>query len=418
MTRYLAISCGLGLVVAALWVYSPAWGEDDIEATPVATDPATIERGRYLARAGNCIACHTVPGEPAYSGGRAIETPFGSIISTNLTPDDETGLGQWTTADFWRALHFGRSKDGRRLYPAFPYTSYTHVRRKDADAMFAFFQSLAAVNKPHPGHDLRFPYNMQQSLMIWRALYFEPGVFEPDTSRSKLWNRGAYLVEGLGHCRACHTPRNALGALQSASDYAGGPIPMQGWDALPLTYSKPLDDDQAKELLRLLKTGTSRNAVTTGPMAEVVFHSLQYLNHDDLAAIVSYIRALPYAKPPQPPAQIRVTAEQSKRLSKKGQELYTEHCSDCHGKRGQGQPYKHPALAGNSLVTAASTTNVIRSVLFGGFAPSTQENPRPYGMPPFAHQLSDEEVAAVITYIRSSWGNNADAVSPAQVRRR
>ncbi|MDX1496631.1 MAG: cytochrome c, partial [Salinisphaeraceae bacterium] len=375
--RVLVTGLGVAMLAATLWLFSPAWGEEELEVTPLATDAVTIEKGRYLARAGNCIACHTVPGEAEYSGGRSIETPFGEIISTNLTPDPETGLGNWNTADFWRALHLGRSKDGRRLYPAFPYTSYTRITREDADAMFAYFQSLEPVNKPHPGHALRFPYNMQQALMIWRALYFEPGQFEADNNRSKLWNRGAYLVEGLGHCKACHTPRNALGALQSASEYAGGPIPMQGWDALPLTYSKPLDDDEAKQLLRLLKTGVSRDAVTTGPMAEVVFHSLQYLEHDDLAAIVTYIRQLPYAEPPEPPAQYRVTDQQRKRLIKQGKQVYKQYCSDCHGEKGQGEAYKHPSLAGNSLVTAASTTNVIRSVLYGGFGPSTQGNPQP-----------------------------------------
>src|SRR5690606_13267684 len=263
------------LAAAALWLAWPDLLESgEIEPAPVDTSPEQIARGEYLARAGNCIGCHTRrDGEP-YAGGRAIRTPFGNVFSTNLTPDEETGLGTWTSADFWRAMHHGRSKDGRRLYPAFPYTSYTHVTREDSDAIFAFLKSLPPVRSPRIEPDLRFPYNLPLALAVWRALFFEPGGLEPDPSRSEQWNRGAYLVEGLAHCKACHSPRGRLGAIDSEQAYGGGEIPGLGWEAPPLHGG--MSDGEAKDLAVLLSTGVSRRTAVTGPMAEVVFHSLQY----------------------------------------------------------------------------------------------------------------------------------------------
>ncbi|MCZ8284438.1 MAG: cytochrome c, partial [Bacteroidia bacterium] len=227
------LALALGALVWALNVR----GEVDVK-TPVAAPAASdslIARGAYLARAGNCQTCHTAQGGQSYAGGRGIDTPFGTVFTSNLTPDDKTGIGAWSSSHFWRAMHNGRSKDGRLLYPAFPYTSYTQVTREDSDAIFAYLNSLPAVVQPNQPHALRFPYQSQAALAVWRALYFSPGTYEPDTARTAEWNRGAYLVKGLGHCAACHTARNALGATEQSLDLAGGLIPMQNWYAPSLT---------------------------------------------------------------------------------------------------------------------------------------------------------------------------------------
>ncbi len=400
----------------ALWLF---WAD---RAPPIAVNGAapseeTIEKGEYLARAGNCIACHTVPGNPEYSGGRRIATPFGNVYSSNLTPDNETGIGQWSDADFWRAMRHGISRDGRRLYPAFPYSNYSRVKREDSDALFAYLKSLPAVRQPQPEPQLRFPYNTGLALRLWRALFFKPGRFEADPQRSTAWNRGAYLVEGLGHCNACHTARGFLGNSLASAEYAGGPVPMLGWDALPLTNSQPMSDKRASEMARLLKHGVSERNVTSGPMAEVVFHSLQHLADDDIAAMVTYIRSLPPGQTPASEQGLQVGEQRKALLMKQGAPLYSEHCADCHGEKGEGHPFQYPALADNQSVVADSANNIIRSLMYGGFGPSTKGNPRPYGMPPYAQQMSAEDMAAVLTYIRNAWGNEAAAVSPLQIRR-
>jgi len=413
------VAAGLALLLAlASWLARPELVETAPEETSIEPTPALIAKGEYLARAGNCIACHTAPGQAPYAGGRAIATPFGAVYSTNLTPDPETGLGNWSAADFWRAMHYGKSRDGRRLYPAFPYTSYTHVTREDADAIFAFLRSLEPVPSPRIEADIGFPYNTQLAQIVWRALYFRPGGLEPDPARSPEWNRGAYLVEGLGHCSVCHTRRTPLGGEDASARYVGGSIPMLGWDAPPLAPTGPLSDEEAAEMAEVLKAGTSAHGVASGPMAEVVFHSLQYLDDADIAAIVEYVRALPPPPPRTRGSGPVVASGRAEQLVTLGASLYREHCADCHGADGKGEPYVYPALAGNPLVTSPSPANLLATVRLGGYAPSTAAHPRPYGMPPYAQQLSAEEIAAVASYVRRAWGNGAPAVSPTLVRER
>ncbi len=421
MRRGILIGSGTviaAVAVAALWLAWPDLLEPaEIDETSIRATPDLVVRGEYLARAGNCIGCHTRRGGEPYAGGRAVRTPFGDVFSSNLTPDEETGIGTWTSADFWRAMHHGRSKDGRRLYPAFPYTSYTYVTREDSDAIFAYLMSLEPVRSPRIEPSLRFPYNLPLALAVWRALYFRPAQFEPDPERDAEWNRGAYLVEGLAHCKACHSPRGRLGAVDPDEAYAGGQIPGVGWDAPPLNPRGKMSDDEATDLAMLLATGVSKRTAVTGPMAEVVFHSLQHLTKRDIDAIVAYVRTLPARS--APPARAPVLAPgrmQNQMLA--GARLYAEHCAECHGNDGEGKDYKYPPLAGNALVTSPSPTNAIRNVLLGGYPPSTAGNPRPYGMPPFAHQLSAAEAAAVLTYVRNAWGNAAGPVTPDQVDRR
>lgn len=419
MRGRIALGLALALLLAAgLWLAWPELAERDVEHRELAMSEAQIEAGHYLARAGNCVACHTVQGEPPFSGGRRIRTPFGDVYSTNLTPDEATGLGGWSAEAFYRALHYGKSRNGRRLYPAFPYPNYTRITREDSDAIFAYLQSLAPVSRAQPPPAVRFPYDTQLALMVWRALYFRPGEYRADDDRDAVWNRGAYLVEGLGHCNACHTVRGPLGGIRRAADYSGGPIPMLGWDALPLTFEEPMSEAQIRDMREVLHAGTSRRNVATGPMAEVVFHSLQHLHEDDIVAMVEYIRTLPRAEMPAAPKRAMPSVAEALLLRARGKRIYGRHCADCHGADGEGEPYVYPALAGNRLVSAPSPANAIQTVLLGGYAPSTAAHPRPYGMPSYRHLLSDAEVAAVLTYIRVSWGNDASAVREAEVARR
>jgi len=404
----------LGLALAGLVAWLNVRGEEPLPPAPVAVaaDAATIARGAYLARAGNCMGCHTARGGAQFAGGRGIETPFGVVYASNLTPDAETGLGRWSSAEFWRALHHGRSKDGRLLYPAFPYPEFTLVTRADSDALFVFLRSLPPVRQEARAHELRFPYGLQASLAVWRALYFRPARFEPEPQRSADWNRGSYLVRGLGHCVACHSGRNVLGATAGGAELGGGLIPMQDWYAPPLAAPSDAGGDAwAAEVVALLRDGRGAHGSAMGPMAEVVYRSTRHLTDDDLRGMAAYLRTLPPAAAPEPaePADPEVL-----RL---GRKLYDAQCASCHGERGEGQPARYPALAGNRAVTLASPNNLLKVVLHGGFAPATAAHPRPYGMPPFAQSLDDAEIAAVATHVRQSWGNAAPAVSPADVIR-
>ena len=390
-------------------------GEDPVSQRPAAPPSAAqVERGAYLARAGNCMGCHTVSGGAAYAGGRGIDTPFGVVFSSNLTPDAATGLGNWSPAEFWRALHNGRSKDGRLLYPAFPYPSYTQVTREDADALFAFLGSLPPQPRPNTEHALRWPYSSQAALAVWRALYFTPAVHQDDPAQTAQWNRGAYLVRGLGHCAACHTARNALGATDDALDLAGGLIPMQNWYAPSLASAAEagVAGWPTRDVVELLKTGVSPRGTVLGPMAEVVRHSTQHLSEDDLIAMAAYLQAIPQTA--ASPARV-VAADAN--VAAQGAKLYENHCLQCHGARGEGVAGAYPPLAGNRAVTMNATVNLVQVVLNGGFPPATAGNPRPFGMPPYVLTLADAEVAAVLTHIRTSWGNRAAPVSELEVSR-
>jgi mono/diheme cytochrome c family protein len=401
--------------LAAVVAWLNVRGEEPIPdaAAPFAPAVAEIKRGEYLARAGNCIACHTARGGAPYAGGLAIGTPFGTVYSTNITPDAKTGIGTWTPAHFWRAMHHGRSKDGRLLYPAFPYPEYTQVTREDSDAIFAFLLSVPPVEQVARPHALRFPYNSQVALAVWRALFFQPESFQQDHSKSADWNRGAYLVRGLSHCVACHSSRNAFGATNEKLELSGGVIPMQGWYAPSLTAAREagVSDWDTAHIVQLLKAGVSPRGSVMGPMAEVVYRSTQYLSDGDLTAMAVFLKALPASETGAPSKRTRPADE----VSARGAKIYEAHCAQCHGDRGEGASGVYPALAGNRAVTMDVPANVIRVVLSGGYLPATAGNPRPYGMPPFAHVLGDAEIADVVTFVRSAWNNDGAAVSQLQV---
>lgn len=357
-------------------------------------------QGAYLARLGNCASCHTALGGTPYAGQRAIETPFGTAYSINLTPDRATGLGNWTKDDFWQALHHGQSKNGRLLSPVFPYTSYTMVTRADADALFAYLQSLPPVNQPNRTAQMRWPFGTQTALLAWRTLFFKPQEFAPDTTQSAAWNRGAYLVNGLGHCGECDSPRNLMGARQASKALSGGLIPMQNWLAPSLLSSAAAGTDaqHLADTLQLLKSGHSSHDTSSGPMALVVQGSTQYASAEDLQAMGVYLQSLTQAeKPGKSTGQVLSTPPNAVKLSPaslaNGASLYAKHCADCHGLQGQGVADAYPALARNRAVLLSDTSNLIQTVLHGGFAPVTQANPRPYGMPPMMLELSDAEIA-------------------------
>ena len=414
---------GLLLVIAA-GIGAIAWlGHREDPGAPA--DPAgtaldatqRIEHGRYLASIGNCMGCHTTAGGQPYAGGRELVTSFGNLVGPNLTPDAETGLGRWTADDFWRALHNGKGRDGRLLYPAFPYPSYQHVSRDDADALFAYLQSLPAVRQENRPHRLDFPYDQRILLTAWRALYFRPGdaeslsVARPDSPQ---WTRGRYLVEGLAHCAECHTPRNRLGALRAEASLHGAVIGAQGWYAPPLTGDlvTGLGKWNPQDVFALLKTGVSARSSAAGPMAEAVHQGFQHVSDTDLRAMVDYLKSLP-------PAGLDAAAvgvPPSAGVMDAGGKLYAKQCAQCHQDNGQGNAPAWPPLQGNVSVVAASPVNTIRMVLSGGFAPATAGNPQPHGMPPFGQSMNDQDVAAVVSYVRNSWGNQAGAVTPNDVR--
>ncbi len=385
-------------------------------ASVPAADATPAERGAYLVRAGNCLGCHTAQGGAALAGGRPIQTPFGSVYSSNLTPDPQTGLGAWSANDFWRALSAGISRDGRLLSPAFPYPHYRHLRRADADAMWAWLQAQPPVVQQRPAHTLRWPFGTQLALRAWRWLYLDDEPLPTETERSAAWQRGRYLVEALGHCNACHGPRNALGAAQASRAFAGAMLPDQRWYAPPLTQSAPRDAQDRADLITLLQHGSSARRVATGPMAAVVSDSLQHLARADLAAMVDYLDSLPAVSATARPA-LRLPAARARKLRQQGKALYAQHCADCHGAQGAGEAGVYPPLAGNALLTDAHPGNAIRTLRFGGYPPSTTGQPYPFGMPAYAHRLSAQQIAAVLSYARAAWGNAATAVSPEQVGR-
>ncbi len=415
------------LLVLALGVVWDNWGDLLGPQAPntAVTAPATeaeIEQGRYLALAGNCMACHTTRGGTPFAGGRRIDTPFGGVYSSNLTPDPETGLGRWTAQDFWQAMHRGRSKDGRLLTPAFPYNHTSVITRQDSDAIFAWLRTLPPVVQAQPAHNLVWPVGTQPALAVWRSLFFEPSPFQVNKAQTAEWNRGAYLVQGLGHCAACHSPRNALGASGAVSDLSGGLMPVVNWYAPDLTRDTEtgLASTPLPEIVRLLRTGASNTAQTSGPMGEVVQHSLQHLNETDLQAMAVYLQSR--AQSTAQPTAKNQAARISLQVATQGAKVYENQCLQCHGEQGEGVKtasgeVAYPALAGNRAVLLNDPTNLVQLVLYGSYGPATQGHPRPFGMPPAVLELDDRDIAAVLTHLRTRWGNQASEVTPLQVNR-
>jgi mono/diheme cytochrome c family protein len=382
--------------------------------TAGAATPAQIERGAYLSRAGNCMGCHTTAGSADFAGGRGVDTPFGTVFAPNITPDPQTGIGNWSSSEFWRAMHHGRSKDGRLLYPAFPYPSYTRITREDSDALYAYLRSVKPIQQANRVHQLRFPYNTQVALAVWRAMFFRAGTLEPDPRQSVEWNRGRYLVDALAHCAACHSSRNALGATSLNAEFGGGLMPDEAWYAPSLADPREagLQASSREDAVKLLRDGLTTKAAVSGPMADVVYSSTQYLSARDLNAMVEYLSAIPVRK-----IQRKEVNLGSSEVFVRGARLYEKHCASCHGDKGEGVPSIYPALAGNRAVLLDPPNNLVQIIRMGGFLPSTPGNPQPFGMPPYSQVLSNDDIAAVTTFVRQSWGNSAPAVSTFDVHR-
>lgn len=421
MRRLLA---GLALLAALLAVAAGAlltWQRHLSDATPTrpaSSTAADVRRGAYLAAVGNCAGCHTARGGATLAGGRPIPTPFGTVFSTNLTPD-ATGLAGWSADDFWGALHFGRSRDGRLLVPAHPLTNTTLVTREDADALHAWLQAQPAVAAPRRAHELRWPYGTQLALAAWRAVNFRPGSYQPDPAQDAAWNRGAYLTQGLAHCSACHAARNALGGDAGPADFRGGLLAGLGWVAPSLHDPAEAGVQRwpGETLQRWLRDGHAEGHTAQGPMAEVVLGSTSALDDADLAAMSRYLRSLPV----QAVARANSVRPDAGRRER-GAALYRDHCAACHGAQGEGRrdtsgALAYPALTGSRLVTQASAANLVRLIERGGFGPATPGHPQPYGMPPFAGLLDAEDLAAVASHLRQSFGHQAGEVDAVEVVR-
>jgi mono/diheme cytochrome c family protein len=385
-----------------------------IAADRAIADPdnyVSVMRGRALVTAGDCIACHTAVGGTPFAGGFVLRTPFGSIITPNITPDDATGIGRWSKDNFARAMHEGRRPDGAYLYPALPYPYYTKVTRRDTDAIYDYLRTLAPVSNSVNRNTLPFPFNIRTAMLGWNTLFFDPGFFVPDAKRSEEFNRGAYLVEGLGHCGACHTPMNAFGANKADRYLQGNEI--DNWIAPNIT-----NDDQAglgkwsvAEIVQYLQTGQARGSLAGGPMKDVIENSTSKMSDADLKAMAVYLKergaagsAVPTPLPATDP-QMRI-----------GEAIFVDTCSACHTRAGTGIEHVFPRLAGNVITEQDDPTTLVRIILTGARAASTNAFPTAPAMPSLGYRLTDSEVAAVVTYIRNSWGNAASAVTANAVK--
>jgi mono/diheme cytochrome c family protein len=373
-------------------------------------DFTQVEKGRYLATAADCVACHTIQnGGKPFAGGRAIETPFGNITSPNITPDVETGIGSWSDDQFDNAVRNGVRPDGRRLYPAMPFTYYTKMSHDDVVAIRAYLNTVEPVRHPVVANTLPFPFNIRASMRVWDALYFRPGDFKPDPQKPADWNRGAFLVEGPGHCAACHTPKSFLGGDKS-DEYLRGSY-LQGWFAPNITNDERVGVGQwsSDDIVAYLKTGHNRISAATGPMAEEIEHSTSKLKDEDLTAMAAYLKSLPGSADSPPPLK----ADDPVMVA--GQAIYSDQCAACHQIDGKGVPRLFPSLADSSGVRSRDATTLIRIVLRGARSVATKQEPTAPGMPSFGRQLNDDQIAAVVSYVRNAWGRPAAAVAPGNV---
>ncbi len=369
---------------------------------------ASIRHGRYLAEAGDCAACHTADGGKPFAGGRPVPTPFGVIYSTNITPDKDTGIGNWTEQDFYRAMHEGMRPDGTHLYPAFPYPWYTKLSRQDVDDVKAFLSTLPPVHEENRPTGLHWPFSVREGMAAWNKMFFHAGSYQPDPSKSQQWNRGAYLVEGLGHCGACHTPKNSAGAVKKKEFLTGGYG--ENWFATNLTGAvrDGLGNWSPKEIEEYLKSGSNDKAAATGPMAEVIQHSTQHLDDADLAAIATYLKDLKGSEPDQ-------KAATDKDVLARGAALYKDQCTGCHMENGEGIPDVFPPLKGNAVVQANDPETLLHIVLDGAKIVSTASKPTGLAMPAFGGKLTDQDISDLATYLRGAWGNRASAVDEKKV---
>ena len=381
-----------------------------------AEEPPTVAgRGAYVAAAANCVSCHTREGGAAYAGGRALATPLGTIHSTNITPDRETGIGKWSREDLQRALREGVARDGRHLFPAFPYTFYTRLTDRDIADLYAYLRTLKPVRYVPPENDRAF--RIRWPMATWKALNLEPGAYRPDPAQSAEWNRGAYLVQGPGHCGACHTPRDWSLAEQAADPLRGAVMRdevkgggVREWFAVDLrATAQGLAGWKAEHIVDYLAKGASARAGSFGPMNAVIANSTSRLRAEDLRAIAVYLRSL---EGPDYAGNVAATED-----GKAGAPLYERHCRECHGPSGRGGPFDGPPLAGSAIVQGESAASLLNVVLHGSDRHEGIGSPAWEAMPAYANEMDDAELAALANYLRASWGNRAAPVTPADVAR-
>ncbi|UWE16334.1 c-type cytochrome [Herbaspirillum huttiense] len=417
MKKMTSLLAGLALslsVLGVLGAFNPAQ----------AADQDTVARGQYLARAGDCMACHSAAGKPAYSGGLAIDSGHGIIYSTNITPDKEHGIGNYSEAQFSAAVRHGMRADGTQLYPAMPYPSYAKVSDEDIHALYTYFmQGVKPVASTPPASSMSFPFNIRWGMKLWNVFFANDKPFKEQDGWSAEIKRGAYLAEGLGHCGSCHTPRGfAMNEKASDSSQAqflsGGDL--NGW-AVPSLRGMP--HWSAQDIVEYLQTGRNKTASVAGEMSLVVEHSTAHLKPEDLQSIAAYLKTL---SPVASASSGRVTPQGAEATTKKltaakdlslGERLYLDNCAACHFVNGKGAPGIFPVLDGATVVNADNPSALLHVILAGARTPSTEKAPSILVMPGFAHRLSDKEAAELASFVRQGWSNQAGTVSEKEVRR-
>lgn len=430
MKKALAILLPILLVIAAALAWfvtrTPASPFDGMAAMG-APSRDLIQRGEYVARLTDCVACHSTAGGAPFAGGLEMATPLGSIFTTNITPDKETGVGAYSLADFDRAVRLGVARDGRRLYPAMPYPSYAKLSDEDLRALYAFFRDgVQPVRQENRKSSVPWPLNMRWPLALWNVAFTETGAYRPDPARDDQWSRGAYLVQGAGHCGACHTPRglafNEKALTERSPDFLSGAL-LDGW------YAPSLRDDantglgrwSEDDIYQFLKTGRNRHAVVFGSMTEAFNNSTQFMSDDDLRAIARYLKSLPGdprrdGTPWRYDPAVNAALALPNHSHAPGAQIYMARCSYCHGADGRGQAQWMSPLAGSASSLAKESASSINVVLNGASRVVANGVPDAYRMPPFRAHLSDQEVADVLSFVRSSWGNKGGPVTPQDVK--
>jgi mono/diheme cytochrome c family protein len=415
----IAILLVLAVITLISWLWTAAHQPKVIAPAPAplamlmrpisdGANAAVLRRGRYLVVAGDCVSCHTRDGGRPFNGGRGLNTPFGVIYSPDITGDAQTGVGGWNDDQFFQALTNGVAANGTHLYPAFPFTHFTMVSRADSDAILAYLKTVPGAAYTPPPNALPFPLDLRISAAAWHVMFFHNHPFQPDPAKSAAWNRGAYLVKGLGHCGACHTPMNVFGAEKTSHALQGAKL--DNWFAPDLTGNARtgLGKWSVADIAEFLKTGRNAHSDAAATMAEVVAYSTSQMSDGDLNAIATYLKTVP-ASPSQTPSAPDAGAMRA------GAAVYFDSCTACHHVEGIGSPRLFPPLAGSAVSQQSDPTSVIHFILAGGRAAPTPTRPSALSMPSFAWKLTDQQIADVATYVRNSWGNHAAPVSAGQV---
>ncbi|WP_197419703.1 MULTISPECIES: cytochrome c [Agrobacterium] len=422
MKRFLLVFLLIVIVAAGCLTWfvnrtpsSPFDGAPSLAERP----PELLARGEMVARQADCVACHSTPESRPFVGGLEMGTPLGSIFATNITPDRETGIGNYSLADFDRAVRHGVTPDGRRLYPAMPYPSYVKMTDDDIEALYAFFMDgVEPVREPNQPSEIEWPLNMRWPLALWNAVFVNGGVYANKPEQNEQWNRGAYLVQAAGHCGACHTPRgvsmNEKGMDETSPSFLSGSL-LDGWYAPSLRqdHNTGLGRWSEEDIYQFLKNGRNQHAVVFGSMTEAFNNSLQFMTDDDLRAIAFYLKSLPGdpSRDGRPWQYVQMPLDRSR----PGAQTFAAKCSFCHGPDGRGQNQWIPPLAGAASSLTTENASQINVTLNGSGRVVANGIPDAYRMPPYRAQLSDKEIADVLSYVRSAWGNHGGAVTAEEV---